>query len=245
MSDVQSTEVLLIRHGQSENNALPEHLRVPDPGLTAVGRQQAQATAAWLGTRSLTSLYCSPFLRSLETVRPIAETTGLTVRVRGDLFELGGCYSGHTSGSERGEAGLGRQQLQARYPGWEIDENIADSGWWGRDYEQLEQGRLRAAQVAAWLAAEIATQEPGKHALVIHADFKRLLLEALLAVDSLDQLRLTLGGNVLRDDGQESESQRSAVPWYNTGISTLQWQGGRWHLQTLNTTTHLPPHFLT
>ncbi len=60
--------LLLIRHAQSANNALPEHLRVEDPALTALGHRQAQALAVWLSTCSVNVLVASPFRRALETV---------------------------------------------------------------------------------------------------------------------------------------------------------------------------------
>lgn len=221
-------EILLVRHGQSANNAQEQHLRVPDPALTEVGTQQAIALAAWLQHHPISHLYCSPFLRSLETIRPIAEATQLPVRVRGDLFELGGCYSGHEIGKQRGEPGLGRQHLAASYPQWEIDAAIGDHGWWGRDYETFEQGVLRAASVSQWLATELSGLG-GMHVLIIHADFKRLLLEAMfhpqqLAAQGVDLVQAWL---------------------YNTGVTACTWTAAGWELSEFNSTTHLPAKLVT
>ena len=222
------TEIILVRHGQSANNAQAEHLRVPDPGLTEIGSQQAAALAARLASQRVTHLYCSPFLRSLETVRPVAAVTQLTVRVRNDLFELGGCYSGHEEGKQRSEPGMGRAQLLADYPFWEIDERITDSGWWGGDYETLEQGTQRAARVERWLATEIAAI-PGKHVLIIHADFKRLLLEAMQSETPL------VGRNVYLDE----------VPLYNTGVTHCKYSSRGWKIGDCNCTRHLLGEFVT
>ena len=93
--------ILLVRHAQSANNALPVHLRVCDPGLTPLGYQQAEATARALTDYPIRTLYCSPFLRSLETTQAVANGTGKNPVIHGDLFEQGGCYSGHVAGSER------------------------------------------------------------------------------------------------------------------------------------------------
>ena len=82
-------KLLLIRHGQSANNAGPDHLRVPDPGLTAVGHEQSKLLAERLSAQPISQLYCSPFLRALETIRPLAETMGKRVNVRADIFEKG------------------------------------------------------------------------------------------------------------------------------------------------------------
>ena len=195
-------QVLLIRHGQSANNAQAEHLRVPDPALTELGIRQAAATAAWLADIRVDYVYCSPFLRALETARPIAVAKNLPVRVRADLFEQGGCYSGYEPGAERGEPGLGKSALRQQYPGWHIDESIPETGWWGKEFETLAQARQRAAQVANWLAGE-AKAVGGLHVLVIHADFKRLLLEAMLAHGR---------------SGPSSNGELAATTLFNTGV---------------------------
>lgn len=222
------TEIYLIRHGQSANNAQSEHLRVSDPGLTEIGQQQAAALAAWFASQPVDFLYCSPFLRALETTRPLAESKRLPVRVRADLFELGGCYSGHEVGKKSGEPGLGLSQLRTGYPTWEIDTSIAESGWWGRDFETWEQGRARAAAVVQWLTSELATAK-GIHVLVIHADFKRLLLEAMFSESQLAAQQIDLASAAL----------------YNTGISYIQFDQGEWSLAGFNSTEHLPVELIT
>lgn len=222
------TEIYLIRHGQSANNAQSEELRVSDPGLTDVGQQQAAALAAWFDQHRVDYLYCSPFLRALETARPLADAKQLPVQVRADIFELGGCYSGHEVGKKRGEPGLGLSQLRAAYPTWDIDTSIAETGWWGRDFESCEQAIARAASVAQWMTSELATLN-GIHVLVIHADFKRLLLEAMFSESELSAQQIDLAG----------------VPLYNTGISYIELQQGRWSLSGFNSTEHLPSELIT
>lgn len=222
------TQICLIRHGQSANNAQPEHLRIADPGLTPTGEQQAHALAAWFEQRAIASLFCSPFLRSLETARPLAERKQLPVRVRSNLFEMGGCYSGHEVGQERGEPGMGRSQLSLAYPSWEIDELISESGWWNREYETWEQAKVRAVAVERWLAEEIAPL-PGTHLLVIHADFKRLLLTQMLHDATLAQHHIDL----------------AEAPLLNTGVTTLEYVDGLWSLLEFNSTQHLPDNWIT
>ncbi len=222
------TEIVLVRHAQSANNALEEHLRVPDPSLTEIGMQQAAALAAWLRDQPIHHLYCSPFLRSLETMRPLAETKRLPVRIRSDLFELGGCYSGHEAGKQRGEPGLGRSQLVDAYPAWEIDGLIAESGWWGRDYESFEQGLLRAATVEKWLASEISSLG-GIHVLIIHADFKRMLLQTMFNDQQLDDRKIDL----------------AEVPLFNTGITLCVREETGWAMGDFNSTRHLPSKLVT
>ncbi len=216
------TEILLIRHGQSANNAQPEHLRVCDPGLTEMGVRQAQALAEHLKDVSLTRLYCSPFLRALETTRPIADLKKVSVHVRADIFEEGGCYSGYEAVGVRGEPGLGFSALSQRYPDWNIDESIPETGWWGRDYETTSQAIQRADVFAKWLESEL--DDGGCHAFVIHADFKYLLLRRLLGPTIPTQLSLSL---------------------YNTGVTHCRWLGQRWDLVGLNSVEHLSECMMT
>lgn len=207
-------QVLLIRHGQSANNAGAEQERVSDPDLTALGKKQAQVAAAFLAEHPITHLYCSPFLRALETTAPIARETRLTPKVRADIFEVGGCYSGYLAIGRKGEPGMGAEQIKQGYPGWHVDEAISNSGWWGRPYETADQAQIRAASVASWLAREVAPQG-GMHALVIHADFKHLLLGELL--------------------GEEPEL---AEPLYNVGITMFERSGENWLPAKLNSVEH-------
>jgi broad specificity phosphatase PhoE len=69
-----------VQHGDKE--------RVPgDPGLTELGRGQAEVTARWLQRMELHALYSSPLRRAWETAEPIARATGLPVRLDGRLRE--------------------------------------------------------------------------------------------------------------------------------------------------------------
>ena len=74
------TRVLLIRHGQSMGNAerrFGGHSATP---LSALGREQAEATARALQTERVTAIYSSDLLRAVETAEPLARLTGLEVR---------------------------------------------------------------------------------------------------------------------------------------------------------------------
>lgn len=214
------TEIILIRHGQSANNALPEHQRVCDPGLTDLGVEQARLTAEAMSDQPVTHLYCSPFLRSLETVRPIAQSLGMPVAVRADIFEKGGCYSGHEPGQLRGEQGMSRADLASKYPHWTLDERIAESGWWGKPYESTEDASLRAGSVVNWIERELEPRG-GVHALVIHADLKRLMLAAIF--QHFSAALMPMVGRL-----------------HNVGITRLEVQESSWKLSCLNATMHLP-----
>jgi len=76
---MNSTRVLLIRHGQSEGNAegrFGGHTNTP---LSPRGRLQAEATARAVSTENITAIYSSDLPRAVETAMPLARLTGLEV----------------------------------------------------------------------------------------------------------------------------------------------------------------------
>ena len=76
---MNTTRVLLIRHGQSEGNAegrFGGHTATP---LSPRGRLQAEATARALSAENLTAIYSSDLPRAVETAMPLARLTGLDV----------------------------------------------------------------------------------------------------------------------------------------------------------------------
>jgi 2,3-bisphosphoglycerate-dependent phosphoglycerate mutase len=226
-------QLILIRHAQSANNALPESQRVPDPGLTELGYYQADALADFLQSRPPTHLYCSAFRRALETTRPIVKKLQITPEVRWDLFEQGGCYEGYLPGQTKPYAGMGRTQIQASFGDWTIDSKIHDDGWYhGHPLESDEMAIARADRVAYWFTHEIVPDMlerslPSRIACVIHADFKVLLLQSLMKFATRDSRAKFDSFNRL---GQE--------PW-NTSITELDWRAGHWQLASLNQVPHL------
>jgi probable phosphoglycerate mutase len=80
-------ELLLIRH------ALP--VRVDegsvdgpaDPGLAAIGLDQAKAVAEWLAEEAIDAIWCSPMRRARETAAPLATRLGLEVIVEDGIAE--------------------------------------------------------------------------------------------------------------------------------------------------------------
>ncbi|HZG54741.1 MAG TPA: histidine phosphatase family protein [Pyrinomonadaceae bacterium] len=74
---MDSTRILLIRHGQSEGNAerrFGGHTATP---LSALGRKEAEATARALGREAVTAIYSSDLRRAVETAAPLARALNL------------------------------------------------------------------------------------------------------------------------------------------------------------------------
>ncbi|MCU0309818.1 MAG: histidine phosphatase family protein [Acidimicrobiales bacterium] len=101
------TSLLLVRHGQSEWNALGRWQGRADPPLTELGRRQAFHAAARVG--SVDVICASPLQRALDTARIISEQLGVgPVVVDPDLAER-----------DAGEwQGLTRVEIEQQWPGY-------------------------------------------------------------------------------------------------------------------------------
>src|ERR687893_1738013 len=78
-SSMDTTRVLLIRHGQSQGNAegrFGGHTSTP---LSQRGRLQAEATAHALASETFNAIYSSDLRRAVETAEPLARLTGLPI----------------------------------------------------------------------------------------------------------------------------------------------------------------------
>ena len=127
-------DIIFIRHAESTNNKTwaekrDETLRVPDPGLTGLGRTQARTLAGWFPgfTPRPTHVFSSPFIRALETAAPVAESLGVDVMVRADLMERSGPFTGPIM-DHRHHPGSPRSVLQKVSPRILLPDNVTE-GW--------------------------------------------------------------------------------------------------------------------
>jgi broad specificity phosphatase PhoE len=77
---METTRILLIRHGQSQGNAegrFGGHTATP---LSARGWRQAEAAARTLASEKITAIYSSDLLRAVQTAEPLARLTGLEIK---------------------------------------------------------------------------------------------------------------------------------------------------------------------
>jgi broad specificity phosphatase PhoE len=84
--------IWIIRHGYREDydnrNYASENIDRPnDPGLTVHGKQQAEETAEFIAKEhaSITTVFSSPFLRTLQTSQAIAEKINAKIVIEGKL----------------------------------------------------------------------------------------------------------------------------------------------------------------
>lgn len=215
--------LFLIRHAESENNARPEHERVEDPELTERGHRQARYLAAWAGELQIDFLLTSPFTRTLQTARYLADALRREVEIGDDLFERGGCYRGW--GLEiAGGRGCNREEILNQLPTALIPDSITDAGWWnGRNPETEAEAIARARRVTARWIERYGDSEANVVA-IIHADFKRHLLVEMLR--------------------EHADADRFG-PLCNAGVSLIEYRDCRWQMHWLNSVGHLPPREIT
>lgn len=124
------TDLLLVRHGQSEWNALGRWQGQADPPLTELGRAQARHAAVHLPDFDL--LASSTLVRAATTADEIADVVGVSDIVRdADLVER----------DAGGFSGLTRAEIDERYPGY-LDAGRWPEGW---EHDEVMVVRLAAA----------------------------------------------------------------------------------------------------
>jgi probable phosphoglycerate mutase len=186
--------LILIRHGESYNNIHHEisrqqylENRQSDPPLTEIGRKQAHETAQYLASRkhallhSIDEIHVSPFRRTLETARPLAEALEVEPRVKTDIYEVGGV---HVDGV--GQGGMTKSEMLKEFPTYKLTEDVTDEGWYSlAKKETREQGRSRVEQVYGRLLQQATEAKEDKTIiLVVHGDFIDFLLQTAFGIVS-------------------------------------------------------------
>lgn len=162
--------MLLIRHGQSEFNAVFSRTRVdpgiPDPRLTELGRRQALEAAETLAGHGLRRLIASPYTRAIETALIVAERLALPVEIDPLVGERAAYHC---------DIGSPPAVLKARFP--ELDFGHLDDPWW---HDHVGLGRHETEAEIAARGARFRARAAGRadrHAVgvVTHWGFIRAL----------------------------------------------------------------------
>ena len=195
-------QLYLIRHAQSENNALwartkSENGRSPDPLLTDIGHQQAATLAKFLTQTdessqrddldiynragfSFTHLYCSLMERAIQTGTYIAQAKQMPLLVWEMVHEWGGIYEDdYESGEKRGLPGANRAFFAEKYPHLVLPEELDDTGWWNRPFEPRDACYGRAQQFLQALHERHGDSDD-QVAIVTHGGFFYSFISALL-----------------------------------------------------------------
>jgi broad specificity phosphatase PhoE len=101
------TELLLVRHGETDWNREGRLQGQADPPLNDAGREQARAVARRLGTVELDAAYSSDLRRAAETAEVILAGRGVPLETHPGLREIDvGSWTGLT-----------RTEIEERFPG--------------------------------------------------------------------------------------------------------------------------------
>ena len=240
-------DLFIIRHGQSANNSLSDiRTREVDPPLTDLGEQQAQILAEHLASGAthdididlargttkprlrlgfgITSLFCSPMYRSLQTVQPVGQALGLAPQVWTDIHEEGGMYLDHGGKEGRvGYPGRTRTEIFDEFPEFELPIDITEHGWWNKDHEDISSCAGRAIKVSQQL---LNMADGGDRvAIITHGGFMDALLKALL--------------NQLPGEGIYYRHQNTAITRFSIR------PGGPVEMRSMNRFDHLDPSLVS
>jgi broad specificity phosphatase PhoE len=244
--------LLIIRHAESSNNFLALKLdvasymqqRSPDPVITELGVRQAQRLAAHLdgeppagappggkGSYGITHLFCSPMLRTMQTIQPAAKLLKLRPSIWMDIHEHGGMFSGnpHTGENFLNHVGLTRADILRDYPDYDLGDAISEEGWWKGGYEDIAGCYARAIRVARELRrrahAELESGAKSVVAIVSHGTFIDSLIKALFS---------------------QIPENRYFYFHNNTAITCIDFaQHDTLYMRYQNRTTHLPPEMIS
>ncbi len=153
--------MILLRHGQSEFNLLFSATRrdpgLIDPKLTELGHDQALDAARQLASQGIERIIVSPYTRTLQTARPVAEALGLPLIIDPAVRERFAFAC---------DVGSSRPDLERAWPA--LDFSRLDTIWWPTQ-EEPEAGVIdRAASFRADLARR---QDWGNTLVISHWGF--------------------------------------------------------------------------
>jgi len=189
------TEVILVRHGQTEWNRQERFRGRMDLPLNETGLHQAQAVARRVAGWPISAFYTSPLQRSLHTAKVIAQAFGREPKSLPGLIDI-----------DYGEwQGLSPQEVAERYPElyatWLSRPHLVTLP--GGESLEIVQGRAFSALL------QLCQEHPQETILVVgHQVVNRVLLSAALGleVSAFWRIRQDTGCiNRLRYDGRSFE----------------------------------------
>jgi broad specificity phosphatase PhoE len=97
-----ATRIHLVRHGEVDNPNGVLYGRLPNFALSAPGRQMAETTAATVCApgHSITRLFSSPLLRTLQSARPFTLKLDIAVENEPEIIEPTNIFEGKKVGLE-------------------------------------------------------------------------------------------------------------------------------------------------
>ncbi len=164
------TEIVLVRHGETEWNVGEIFRGRIDIELNETGIKQAKLLAEYLSNIKIEAVYSSPLKRALKTAETMAVNHHLGVKIAPELIDIDfGTWQG-----------LSRQEVSEKYPElyseWinRPDKAKIPSG------ESLDDVRRRALGIVN----EVTAKHQGTVILVSHRVVNKVLICALLGLDN-------------------------------------------------------------
>jgi broad specificity phosphatase PhoE len=148
-----TTTVHLLRHGEVHNPKRILYGRLPGYRLSDLGVAQAKLAAEFLAGRPVGHLVSSPLERAQQTAAPLAEATGIAVRIDERLIEAGNALEGRTVAGGTG--------LFTDPSNWKYFRNPLRPSW-GEPYAQIA-----ARVLAAVHAARGRVEQTGREAVCV------------------------------------------------------------------------------
>lgn len=175
-----TTQVILIRHGQTDWNVAGRWQGHSDIPLNDTGRSQARALAQRLKKWQLTALYTSDLSRAAETAAIIGQAVALEPI---PMFAWRERFCGDFEG-------LTNADIAERFP---------------EQWAKLQQGHLELpngetapvllGRIMPAFEALIASHQGQRFAIVSHGGVLRLLISTVLGLDAEAPDRLSVSGN--------------------------------------------------
>ena len=171
---IPELELYIIRHGQSRSNAGED---VPDPGLTATGRRQAELLGEYFSLLPLDHIVASGLRRAVETAGEVAKRQPDNGARQVEICKLF-CECG--TGSEDPARPI--REVAREFPmAVPADGETWESGAILHTYPELPEERLaRAKQGLAWLRERF--HEGEQVMLVAHGTFNSWLVDVCLGI---------------------------------------------------------------
>lgn len=169
--DPEPRRVIVLRHGRTDDNAANIWQGHRDTELSAIGREQATATAPVLAAYRPSVIVSSDLRRAADTARAVADLVGVPVRLDSRFREV---HVGQWQG-------MSHAVVQARYGG------VLEAIDRGDDVRKGVTGETRAelaVRVTEALDELVGGLGPGQTALVVaHGVSGRVAAAALVGLD--------------------------------------------------------------
>jgi broad specificity phosphatase PhoE len=191
-----STELWLVRHGETEWSLSGAHTSRTDIPLTEHGRKRAEELREYLSGTRFEAVFVSPMQRARETCAIAG--FGDVAKVDDGLKEWDyGVYEGKTT-----------KEIQAQITGWSVWKNEIVGG------ETVEHVGERGDGVIAEALA--AAPDGGKVALFAHAHVLRILAARWIGLDARGGALFALGTGSVSVLGWERETR--VIQSWNRGF---------------------------